>query len=271
MKYNQDGNLILHKVNGNVSSQPSSVSGIIGEKDSIIYKSKEIYKVYHFNYRFLNYGLETENEYFYADGKVSRIVSKNVKLDDQFVRSITFDKFLYNANGQLKSKISYQKALYYPSGSMIPNLNTTPSDSVIISRDTTFYTFENNNLVKKENHFFAINRLDGTASPYPRITQTNYSGYDNKINPFYKLPIETTNFTNFSENNFTQKNEIITQKFFIDPDFSFNSGLKEAKSEYTFKQSFSYDTKGYPIDIDGSNKLSVIVKKDLPYYVYNCQ
>ena len=259
MKYNQDGNLILHKVNGSASSQPSSISGIIGEKDSIIYKNKEIYKVYHFNNRFGNWGLETEKEYFYSNGKVSRIVSKNVKLDIQVVRSVTFDRFSYNTNNQLKTEISYQKELIYPSGSMIPNINTIPSDSVIVAKDTTLYTFENNNLVKKENHYFTINRLNGIVSQYPTITQTIYSGYDNKINPFYKLPIETTNFINFSENNFAQKSEIVTYKYFIDPDFSFDPGLKEFKSEYIFKQSFSYNLKGYPIDINNSNKLSVIV------------
>lgn len=262
MKYDNDGNCIIHKINDKFSSsQPSSILGITGEKDSIIYRNKEIYKLYHFNNRFLRWDLETEKEYFLMAGKIARTVTKNIKIDTEIqyqnVRSVVFDKFLYNANGKLETKISFQKLLIYRSGTP-PNIKTIPLDSAIISRDTTFYTFENNNLVKKENHFFAIGL--SFEIDHPAIIQTSYSGYDNKVNPFHKLPIETTNFINLSENNFGQKNEIITYQY-----------DKDYKSVYKFVQSFSYDSKGYPIDINNSNKLSVIVKKDLPYYVYECK
>lgn len=267
IKYDNDGNLIIHKINDIYpSSQPSSIVGIRGEKDSIIYRNKEIYKLYHFNNRFLRWDLETEKEYFYVDGKILRIITKNIKIDTEIqyqnIRSVIFDKFSYDTNGKLKTKISFQKLLIYQSGTP-PNIKTTPLDSAIISRDTTFYTFENNNLVKKENHFFEINF--GIISEYPAITQIEYLGYDAKINPFYKLPIENNNFVNLSENNFSKKNEIITYKYGFYPD------LQTYKSESGFTQSFTYDSKGYPIDINNSNKLSVFVKKDLPYYLYECK
>ncbi len=260
MKYDNDGNLIIHKINDIIpSSQPSLIIGITGEKDSIIYRNKEIYKLYHFNNRFLRWGLETEKEYFYSNGKISRIVSKNIKLDDQFVRYATIDKYSYNANGQLKTKISYQQTLLYPQGTP-PNIKTVPLDSIETSRDTTFYTFENNNLIKEENHFFPI-------SPYSfdniKNTTIEYLNYDNKINPFYNLAINTNNFTNLSANNFGNKKETLIYQSSYDG--------QSFKSDKSFTQSFTYDSKGYPIDINNSNKLSVFVKKDLPYYFYECK
>ena len=262
MKYDNDGNLIIHKINSILStSQPSPVTGIIiGEKDSIIYRNKEIYKVYHFNNSYLRWDLETEKEYFYTGGKISRVVTKNIPIQYRYITSMDFDNYFYSAKGTVEAKISYQKKLLYK-GLDIPTIATIPYDSVLASRDTTFYTFENNNLVKKENHFFGI--TVGTISQYPSITQTEYLGYDSKINPFYRLPIEINNFINLSENNFSKKKEIITYKYGFYPD------LQTYKSERGFTQSFTYDSKGYPID--NSNKLLVLVKKDLPYYVYECK
>lgn len=262
MKYNNDGNLIIHKINNSyLVSQPISILGITGEKDSIIHKNKEIYKLYHFSNRFLRWDLDSEREYFLTGGKIIRTVTKNIKIDNeiqyQFVQFVVFDNYYYNTNGQLKTKISYQKRLLYPQGTP-PNTKTVPLDSSLISRDTTFYTFENNNLIKKENHFHPI-------PPYSfedrKNITTEYSSYDTKINPFYNLAIETNNFTNFSINNFGNRKEITV--LFYD--------TQSYKLEKGFTQSFSYDLKGYPIDINNSNKLSVIIKKDLPYYVYECK
>ena len=262
MKYDNDGNLIIHKVNSiQSSSQPTSIVGVItGEKDSIVYRNKEIHKLYHFifNNGVLKWDLETEKEYFYVDGKVSRIVTKNIPIQYRYITSVGFDKYFYNPKGKLETKVSYQKRLLYK-GVDIPTITTIPYDSIVSERDTTFYTFENNNLVK------TINHIDFSSAS--TITQTEYSGYDNKINPFYKLPIETSNFTNLSENNFSKKSEIKIIYSKLDTGF----GPKDVKSERVFTQSFSYDSKSYPIDIDNSNKLSVFVKKDLPYFVYECK
>lgn len=262
LEYNQQRNLVLHKVEIPRPATPTFFIPDQGVKDSITYKNGKLDKIYRFSQVGANtFRLERIDSYSHnSQNQIAKIIQQQLYYGT-YVYAVNELVYSYK-NSKIDFVASETKRAVYK-GPNIPTLNTVPDTSIATNIDTTYYTFDGNNLssqITKKYEFsdnFSINRQLNLRF----ISEVFYTDYDDKSNPLYQLPIESKIFEPLSANNYRTKR------------YRTRIAVKETESQSfnTDMHKFEYNSRGFPTYINSNvTATTVLVEKSIPYFVYDC-
>ncbi len=262
LEYNQQRNLVLHKLDIPSAATPTFFIPTKGLKDSITYKNGKLDKIYRFSQAGINaFLLERIDSYSHnSQNQIAKIIQQRLR-DGTYVSSV--NELVYSYKNSKIDFVASETKIFYYRGFNFPTLNTIPDTSIVTNIDTTYYTFDGNNLssqITKKYEFsdnFSINRQLNLRL----ISEVFYTDYDDKSNPLYQLPIESKIFEPLSANNYRTKR------------YRTRIAVKETESQSfnTDIHKFEYNTKGFPTHINSNvTTTTVLVEKNIPYFVYDC-
>lgn len=251
LTYDSGKKLINHKLISNSSSQPGGWAGPGGFKDSLVYKGQVLDKIYHFSQQSTLFQLDIIRYFSYENNKVKSIREERTYYGQHLYSTKTI--LLYYIGEQLTTSTSQTRRYTFKSAT-IPNMTDIPDGSYLDRVDTTTYTYDKQNLSKELTSFYEYwNAAIGPT--YRGKQEITYEGYNDKINPFYQLPILVNGFNQYSKNNFTTKT--VTN---INP-----NNARFVESQIT--EVYTYNADGFPISLSSS---TIGDASNKPFFIYNC-